>query len=86
MLSACSLAGLHLPPAVASIHALTAAACGLLRRTRGRARLQAEAEQQHVCVSAEGWPEWKVTITAYAQVQTLDARPFRCSQTKLLQQ
>lgn len=32
-------AGLHLPPAVASIHALTAAACGLLSRTRGRARL-----------------------------------------------
>lgn len=42
VLSGCLLAGLHLPPAVASIHALNAAACGLFSRTRGRARLQME--------------------------------------------
>lgn len=39
-------AGLHLPPAVASIHALTAAACGLLSRTRGRARLHEAQDMQ----------------------------------------
>jgi hypothetical protein len=51
LLPAAPFTGLHLPPAVASNQPLTAAACGLLSRTRGLARLHATAEDKPTSAS-----------------------------------